>query len=161
MPGGALQGTRIAGSHDSSSSPIFPKKSVEPTPDVWERKRTKLSYFPTMETSVFGLKQNNNQKTTLRFKWKQLLTSMKFLVQLLTGFPGGADGKESACQCRRHGFNPWVGQIPWRRAWQPISVFLRRTPWTEEPGGLRSRGLQRVGHDWSDLAHMHAPMQSC
>ena len=21
-------------------------------------------------------------------------------------------GKESACQCRRHGFDPWVGKIP-------------------------------------------------
>ena len=21
-------------------------------------------------------------------------------------------------------FNPWVGKIPWRRAWQPIPVFL-------------------------------------
>ena len=29
-------------------------------------------------------------------------------------------------------------------------------PWTEEPGGLQSIGLQRVGHDWSDLAHTHA-----
>ena len=27
--------------------------------------------------------------------------------------------KESACQCRRLGFNPWVGKIPWRRAWPP------------------------------------------
>ena len=26
-------------------------------------------------------------------------------------------------------------------------------PWTREPGGLWSRGLQRVGHDWSGLAH--------
>ena len=24
----------------------------------------------------------------------------------------------------RHRFNPWVGKIPWRRAWQPITVFL-------------------------------------
>ena len=24
----------------------------------------------------------------------------------------------------RHGLNPWVGTIPWRRAWQPIPVFL-------------------------------------
>ena len=34
------------------------------------------------------------------------------------GFPGGASGKEPACQCRRlkrHGFSPWVGKIPWRR----------------------------------------------
>jgi len=22
------------------------------------------------------------------------------------------------------GFDPWVGQIPWRRAWQPTPVFL-------------------------------------
>ena len=33
-------------------------------------------------------------------------------------------GKEPACQCRRQGFNPWVRKIPWRRAWQPIPVFL-------------------------------------
>ena len=46
---------------------------------------------------------------------------------LLSGFPGGASGKEPACQCRRqkrHGFDPWVGKIPWRRAWQPTPVFL-------------------------------------
>ena len=40
------------------------------------------------------------------------------------GFPGDASGKESACQCRKHEFNPWVGKIPWRRKWQPIPVFL-------------------------------------
>ena len=33
-------------------------------------------------------------------------------------------GKESICQCRRWGFNLWVGKIPWRRKWQPTSVFL-------------------------------------
>ena len=27
-----------------------------------------------------------------------------------------------------------------------------RIPWTEEPGGLQSMGLQRVRHDWSNLA---------
>ena len=29
-----------------------------------------------------------------------------------------------ANQCRRHSFDPWVRKIPWRRAWQPTSVFL-------------------------------------
>ena len=24
----------------------------------------------------------------------------------------------------RPGFDPWVGKIPWRRAWQPTPVFL-------------------------------------
>ena len=32
--------------------------------------------------------------------------------------------KESACQCRRHGFYPWVMKIPWRRKWQRTPVFL-------------------------------------
>ena len=27
-------------------------------------------------------------------------------------------------KCKRHGFDPWVGKIPWRRAWQPTPVFL-------------------------------------
>ena len=35
------------------------------------------------------------------------------------------------------------------------SILARRIPWIEEPGGLQSTGSQRVGHDWSDLAHAH------
>ena len=27
-------------------------------------------------------------------------------------------------QCRKPGFNPWVGKIPWRREWQPTPVLL-------------------------------------
>ena len=34
------------------------------------------------------------------------------------------NGKESAYKCRRCRFSPWVRKIPWRRKWQPISVFL-------------------------------------
>ena len=25
---------------------------------------------------------------------------------------------------KRYRFHPWVGKIPWRRAWQPTPVFL-------------------------------------
>ena len=61
------------------------------------------------------------------------------------GFPGGAHGKESICQCRkhkRHRFDPWVGNIPWRRVWQPTPVFLPR-----EPHGQRSlAGYGPWGH---------------
>ena len=48
-------------------------------------------------------------------------------VPSISGFPGSTSGKEPAYQCRRcrrHGFDPWVGKIPWRRAWQPTPVFL-------------------------------------
>ena len=66
-------------------------------------------------------------------------------------------GKEHTHHCRRykrHGFDPWVGKIPWRRAWQPTPVFF--------PGeSHRQRSLAdyspwgcRVRHDWSNLAHM-------
>ena len=42
---------------------------------------------------------------------------------LCYGFPGGASGKEPACQCRRlqrHRFSPWVRKIPWRRDGNPL-----------------------------------------
>ena len=35
--------------------------------------------------------------------------------------------KKTTCQyrrCHRRRFDPWVGKIPWRRAWQPTPVFL-------------------------------------
>ena len=43
------------------------------------------------------------------------------------GFPGGNSDKEPACLCwrhKRHGFDPWVGKIPWKRAWQLTPVSL-------------------------------------
>ena len=36
------------------------------------------------------------------------------------------------------------------------SILDWRIPWTEEPNGLQSIGLQRTGYDWSNLACMHA-----
>ena len=69
------------------------------------------------------------------FKLAQSTVSIKFShstnINLAStmgqvGFPGGASGKEPACQCRRKRcrFDPWVGKIPWRRAWQSTPVFL-------------------------------------
>ena len=56
-----------------------------------------------------------------------LVCILAFTYSLPLGFPGGASGKEPACQWRRYKrcrFNLWVGKIPWRRAWQPTPVFL-------------------------------------
>jgi len=52
------------------------------------------------------------------------------------GFPGGSLVKESAWNCRRHGFDPWVKKILWRRKWQPTPVFL--------PGKSHGRGAGGV-----------------
>ena len=35
------------------------------------------------------------------------------------------------------------------------SILAWKIPWTEEPGGIQSMGLQRVRHKSSDLVHMH------
>ena len=40
------------------------------------------------------------------------------------------------------------------------SILAWRIPWTEEPGGLQSMGLQRVGYDWNYLAFMHTVYHS-
>ena len=73
------------------------------------------------------------------------------------GFPGGASGKESTCQCRRHkslGFDPWIERIPWRREWQPTPVFS-----PGESHGQRSlEGYSPQGHKESDTTerlHFH------
>ena len=59
----------------------------------------------------------------------------------LNGLPRWLSGKESACQCKRHRFNLWVGKIPWRRNWQPTPVSL-----PGKPRGQRSLvGFSLVG----------------
>ena len=71
-----------------------------------------------------------------------------YILTHARGFPGGSDGKESTCQCRRckrHGFELWVRNITWRRKWQSILIFVPgKISWTEEPGRLQSMGSQRV-----------------
>ena len=62
-------------------------------------------------------------------------------------YPSWLSGKESTCQCRRHGFYPWVGKIPWRRRWQPTSVFLPGKSHKQRSlVGYSPRGC-RVGHN--------------
>ena len=47
-------------------------------------------------------------------------------IQKQLWLPWWLSGKESACQCKRPGFDPWVRKIPWRRKWQSTPVFLTR-----------------------------------
>ena len=74
-------------------------------------------------------------------------------LQYYSGFPAGASGKKNpACQCRRHkrqGFDPWVGKISWRTAWQPTPVVL----------SAESHGQRRL-ESWTRLKglSMHARM---
>ena len=64
---------------------------------------------------------------------------------VLLGFPGGSDGKEPACSAGDQ-VQFWVGNIPWRREWQPTPVF-----WSGEFHGQRSlAGYSPQGYKESD-----------
>ena len=80
--------------------------------------------------------------TKLGSLWRHVLSHRASQVAL--------SGKELTCQCRRGerplGSTPRFGRSPGK--WQPTAVFLPgESSWTEEPGGLQSMELQRVGHD--------------
>ena len=67
-------------------------------------------------------------------------------------------GKEPICQCRKHrkhGFDPWVGKVPWRRKWKstPVSLPGRSheqrslagcSPWGHKESGMAEHEHTRV-----------------
>ena len=106
------------------------------------------------------------KETSLTWKFKDSCTPplLIFKMGLFTrsplamdiwsmGFPGGTSGKEPTCQCIRHKrleFDPWIGKIPWRRAWQPTPVFL-----PGESHGRRSlKGYSPWGHTELDMTEV-------
>ena len=71
------------------------------------------------------------------------------------------NGKACTYQSKRHkkcGFAPWVGKIPWRRAWQPTPVFFpgkshgQRSPVGYSPWGRK---------EWDTTEHTHTHTHTC
>ena len=85
------------------------------------------------ELNPFNL-PNENVPVTQRSKVKQkglfffLATPYLLLfISMYDSFPVGTSGKEPAClyrRCKKLGFDPWIGKVPWRRKWQPTLVFM-------------------------------------
>ena len=77
-------------------------------------------------------------------------------------FPGGSEGKEPTYLCRRHPLDPWIGKIPWRKAWQPTPVSLPgEFHWQRSLEGYSLGGCKK---NWAQLStymcaharvHMH------
>ena len=72
--------------------------------------------------------------------------SFHHCLLLCTGFRGGSDDKESAYNAGDLGLIPGSGRSPGEGNGYPLQYLAWRIPWTEEPGGLQSMGLQRVEH---------------
>ena len=65
------------------------------------------------------------------------------------GFPGGSDGKESACNAGDSGLIPG-GKIPWRKVRQPTPVFLPG----ESHGQRSTAGYSPQGRQESDMTEL-------
>ena len=94
--------------------------------------------FSPEEPACFNLFQGDFPASS----YKQYLYSTAWIPRWLSG-------KESACNAGNLGSMPGSGRSLDEEMAPHSSILTWRIPWTEEPGGLQSTGLQRVGHNWA------------
>ena len=128
----------------------------------------KWQYLPQRSTcGSFISTENRLEKCPHRFwpRWRGLLKlwildeyfnfitsklkprTRPYFKKKLLGFPWWRSGRESACQCRGHGFEPWSGKIP--------HAAEQLGPWatTTEPAPLEPVLRSRRGRDSERPAH--------
>ena len=99
-----------------------------------------ISTFPKI-LSKFWLQSQGHMDRTLSF-------SKKAIGNRTHGLPRWLSGKESTCQYRKGGFDPWVRKIPWRSKWQTTPVLLPgKSHGQRSLGGYSPWGLRRVRQD--------------
>ena len=67
------------------------------------------------------------------------------------GFPGGSDGKESACNAGDMGLIPGSGRSSGEGNGNPLQYSRLENPWTEESGRLQSMGRKEL--DMTEQLH--------
>ena len=75
------------------------------------------------------------------------------------GLPRWCYWQRTHCQCRkckRRGFDPWIGKIPWRRTWQPTPLFLPG----ESHGQTSLAGYSPMSRKESDRTEVTWPAQA-
>ena len=83
----------------------------------------------------------------LEWLWEPVGGEELEAVSSLEGFPSGSVGKESTYNAGDMGSIPGSGRSPGGGNGNQSSILAWKIPVTEEPGGLQSMWLQRVGHD--------------
>ena len=76
--------------------------------------------------------------------------SIKYLITSIhthRGVPGNSVVKNLPVNAADMGWIPGLGRPLEEGMATHSSILAWRIPWTEEPGGLQSMGLPRVGHD--------------
>ena len=64
--------------------------------------------------------------------------------------PRGCSCKESACQCRRRGFHPWVGRSPGVRKGNPLQYSGLENPMDRRAWWATAHGVTKSGTRLSD-----------
>ena len=110
----------------------------------WRRKWQPTPVFLPGESRGWGAWWAAVYGVTQSWTWLKRLSSSSIFI------PRWCSGKESACQCRR--IETWVWSLGREDPLEEgivthSSILAWRIPWTEEPSGLQSIGLWRVGYD--------------
>ena len=85
--------------------------------------RTVLPRLPDTSTTV------STFSCILTVEFTSLSSFSKFIGESpVFGLPRWLRGKESACQCRRHRFNPWDKKIPWVGSDNPLQYPCLKNP---------------------------------
>ena len=123
-----------------------------------------------MELIVFPDKISSHLLTLLIFSFTDICSLVNLFIHSSVfieslspswGFPRCLSGKESACQSRRCGFDPWVGKIPWRRKWQPTPVLVPGKPHAQRSlVGYSPRDHERARHNRVTKQHLLPFQQS-
>ena len=88
------------------------------------------------------------QETPVQFLGQEdPLEKGQLSTPVFMGFPDGSVVKNPPAV-----WETWVRSLGWEDPLEKgmathCSILAWRIPWIEEPGGLQSMGLQRVGHD--------------
>ena len=85
---------------------------------------------------------------TIHFTLHLKLTQ-HYKSSIYQSFPGGSDGKESACSAGGLGSKSGSRKSPGERNDNPLSILAWRIPRTEDPDGLQSMRSQRVRYNWA------------
>ena len=77
--------------------------------------------YPLQYSYLENFMDRGARQTAVHGVTKSWTCNIYHELYIYIGIPSGTSGKESTCQCGRHkglGFDPWIGKISWRRAWQ-------------------------------------------
>ena len=87
-------------------------------PHLWPKCSLSSSLQPLVSRELISRLWKGKLQSMIESKNDSAFSSAKW------GFPGGLDGKESACNAGDPGLIPGLGRFPCRRKWQPTLVFL-------------------------------------